>query len=201
MAETITLVIPTISRPTLARTLLSVRDQDWRPGDEILLVGDGPQPVAKELWDQMTLPGRYLELTPAGGKWGHGIRNWINRTRQARGAYLGALDDDDVWSPNALATVRHAIRERPGRPLLFRMDWRTRKDWRPDNEVLWAEKELVRGNVGTPMLVCPNDPKRLGTWGMEYTGDFDFIDQTCRFYPDGPVWRKEVICVVRPRVE
>jgi predicted secreted protein len=45
--------------------------------------------------------------------------------------------------------------------------------------------------------VTPNDPAKLGTWVNEYTGDFDFIRETCEAY--GRVrWRDEVIAIARP---
>jgi glycosyltransferase involved in cell wall biosynthesis len=189
-SPTISLVIATIGRPTLARALRSVRVQDWRPQDEILLVGDGPQPVASELWDQFRLPGRFVEVPGPNKDWGHTPRNLV--VPLARGAYLMALDDDDEMTPDAVAVVRKALAETPNRPHLFRMSGV------PTVGTVWKVKEIREGNVGTPMLVCPNDPARLGRYAPRYGGDFDFIRDTCAFYPEGPVWHQTVICRVRP---
>lgn len=192
MAETVSLVIPTVSRSTLARTLLSLRGQPWIPGDQVLLVGDGPQPQARELWDQFNLPGRYLETPYRLGHWGHGLRNWVFDTAQARGKWIAALDDDDTWLSSALATIRDAIRTEPSRPHIFKM-----RD-APIVGTVWNEPEIRHANVGTPMLVCPNDPARLGRYAPLYGGDCDFIRDTCGFYAEGPAWHEDVICWVRP---
>lgn len=192
--DSVSLVIPTISRPTLARTLHSLRGQEWMPGDEVILVGDGPQPVARELWDQFGLPGRYMETPRQLGTWGHGIRNWLLDRRTTTGRYLAALDDDDVWTPDALASIRKGIRWSGDLPLIFRMDWTT-----IGGKVLWEQPELREGNLGTPCCVAPNDPAKLGRYGPRYAGDFDFIKSTCDYYP-GPVWREEIICTCRPHL-
>lgn len=192
----ISLVIPTIGKPTLARTLASLVGQPWRPGDEVLLIGDGPQPVAAELWDQFAgaVPGRYLETPNTLGFWGHGIRNWVQDRGIPRGGLRAQLDDDDIWTPGALAAIRASAIEHPGRPLVFRMDWSA-----PDGSrrVLWNEPELREGNVGTPLLVTP---VTLGhaPWTHRYAGDFDHISTICSRHPEGPVWVPDVICICRP---
>lgn len=111
-----------------------------------------------------------------------------------RGEYVVALDDDDVSARNAMVTIRERIMDFPNRPLIFRMSGH------PTVGTVWKEKTLALGNVGTPCLVAPNDPSRLAQYTPRYGGDFDFIRDTCAFYPDGPVWREEVICEVRPHL-
>lgn len=189
----LSLIIPTVSRPTLARTLMSLRGQAWRPGDEIILVGDGPQPIAADLWRQFGLPGRGTVETPARlGHWGHGARNWLLDARAAAGAYLMALDDDDEMAPGAVAAVRAALTDNPGRPHIFRMTGD------PCGGTAWRAKVIEHGNVGTPCLVAPNDPARLGRYAPRHGGDCDFIRETCGQNPAGPVWREEVIALIRP---
>lgn len=192
MPPTISLVIPTVSRPTLARTLASLRAQPWRAGDSVVLVGDGPQPVAADLWRQFRLPGLYAETPARLGFWGHGARNWVRDRGLATGDYLVALDDDDEWTPSALAVIRASLAESPGRPHIFRMAGC------PVVGTVWKDKEVRLQNVGTPLLVAPNVPGKIGAYTERYGGDFDMIAETCVFYPDGPVWREEVICNVRP---
>jgi glycosyltransferase involved in cell wall biosynthesis len=196
MGDSISLLIPTISRPTLARSLMSCLRQTWNPGDEIILIGDGPNPQARELWDQFHgrgLPGRYIEVprTPGSGDWGHTPRNLV--MGRAMCSYLMALDDDDILTANAVSTVRAAIRNHPGRPLIFRMDWRAF-----GGTYKWEVPELIEGNVGTPMFVTPNDSSKIGRYSSRYGGDFDFIRDTCAFYADGPVFLDDVICITRP---
>lgn len=193
--HSLSLVIPTVSRPSLARALASARAQDWEHGDEVLLVGDGPQPAARELWDQFGLPGLYTETPATLGYWGHGARNWVLDRRLARGRYLLALDDDDELAPVAVAIVRRALRETPDWPHVFRMSGA------PNVGTVWKVREVREGNVGTPMLCVPNVPEFLGRYTHRYGGDFDFIRACCAPYAGGPVWREDVICRVRPLMD
>jgi glycosyltransferase involved in cell wall biosynthesis len=192
MAEQITfsMIIPTISRPTLARTLQSLVGQKWIEGDEVLLVGDGSQPVAGELWEQFRLPGRFVEVAGPSNDWGHNPRNVIHK--QAKGRFLLALDDDDELIAGAVNLVRSILADNPERPHLFRMSGA------PNLGELWKVQDIREGNVGTPMFVPPNVAGKLGKYAPFYGGDCEFIRETCRHYPDGPIWRTEFICKVRP---
>lgn len=195
MAEpAITLIVPTIGRPTLARCLASLRRQTWRVEDEVLLVGDGPQPSARYLWDQFALPGRYLEVAGPYSDWGHTPRN---RTMpRARGDYIAALDDDDQWVPDALVTIRAACAQALGRPLMFRMHGA------PCGGTVWKSRELKHGNVGTPMFVLPAAGQRWGCYEPFHGGDAAFIQQTLALWPPRSlVWRPEVIALIRPHLE
>lgn len=194
MAEppTISLIIPTVSRPTLARALASVKRQEWQSGDEVILVGDGLQPIARELWNQFGLPGRFIEVAGPAKDWGHTPRNIVHPI--ATGTHLMALDDDDQLTPNAVAIVRRAITKEPNRPHIFRMDGT------PNVGKVWKEPILREANVGTPMMVAPNVAGKIGQYVSRYGGDFDFIRDTCSHYPEGPIWNEEVICLIRPFV-
>lgn len=191
----LSLVIATVARPTLVRTLKSLLSQDWRNGDEILVVGDGHRPEAEDLCGRLKgrIPVRYTHTYKQLGTWGHHARNWIMDSRQCRGSYLMALDDDDEMIRGAVASVRVALGESPApRPHIFRMINH------PAVGTVWKKPELVAGNLGTPTIVVPNDPDKLGRYGFIYIGDFMFAESTCAFYPDGPVFRPEEICDVRP---
>ena len=98
------------------------------------------------------------------------------------------MDDDDVFTPDALAAIRGGIAEHPERVLLFRMD--------NYGTLLWRDRAIRYGNVGTPMVVVPNDNARLPSWRF---GDYEFICDSCKRLGE-PVWRDEVVAVVRPHV-
>jgi hypothetical protein len=72
--------------------------------------------------------------------------------------------------------------------------------------VIWRDPRLWFGNVSTQMYVVPNDPSRLGSWtphapGLPQPGgDFTFITETVAKMGE-PVWREEVIAVLRPDAE
>lgn len=91
---TITVIIPTIGRPTLTRAIASVFPQ-LEPGDEVMVLRD------------------------ATGDWGASART--DMMGRARGEYLAFVDDDDIMTPTALACIRRAIKEQPNRPHLFRL--------------------------------------------------------------------------------
>lgn len=183
---TITVVLPTISRPTLARSLDSLTRQSWLPGDELLLIGDGPQPEASRLFTERNLPGRYIEITEGPlGSWGHGARNWVLGRRLPSCDVICALDDDDTLEVNHFKTVRVAAAAYVGKCVLFRMR-------REDGTVLWTDREIRVGNVGTPMFIVPNDGV-WGRYGENHNGDSQFIYQTVTLRDEQPVWREDVI--------
>ena len=128
---------------------------------------------------------RYHEHGPT-KTWGHSQRNFAMPL--AKGDYLMTIDDDDRFSSKGLATIRKAVAEEPGRPLLFRLIH--------DKGIIWEDRAVRCGNVGTQMIVTPNTPGRLGVWGNRYEGDFDFIVSTLAAYPkDALVWREEILAL------
>jgi Glycosyl transferase family 2 len=82
-------------------------------------------------------------------------------------------------------------------PVIFKMD-------HPSHGVLWRDETLEFGNVGTPMMLVPNVPDKLGVWEAhapalaEPGGDFTFLSG-CVANMGGPVWRPEVVVRIRPQ--
>lgn len=169
---TISFIVPTIGRASLARTLASI--ETW-PGDEILVVG--------QLGAVTLSPAcRYTSCAP-GDDWGMAERNLGMSV--AQGEYLSFMDDDDWYAPKARPLLDDAIRAAPTRPLIFKMQY-------PHGGTLWQDREIRCGNVGTPMIVVPNDPAKLGTWGPGYVGDLGFYE-TLKWAPEAFVWREEIL--------
>lgn len=174
------MILPTIGRETLSAALDSCSD-----ADEVVLVIDGgwePQEPFSENVRVLRVDGR--------------DRGYTARTAgmaAATGTHLAFLDDDDVYAAGALDVMRAAACDWP---VIFRMD-------DPYHGVIWRKPELSFGNVGTPMILVPNDPARLGVWEpfapeLESPGgDFSFISG-CVEKMGGPVWRDEIVAVVRP---
>jgi len=170
--STITFIIATTGRPSLAQAIQSV--ELW-PGDELIVIGNVEARTDGQI--------RYVPCEP-GRDWGSTERN--RATPLARGAYLAHLDDDDAYVPGTRALMADAIAETPGRPVLFRMRYE-------NGNTLWHVPYLERGNVGTPMMLIPNVPDRLGQWGeRQDCGDYCFLT-TMRWAADEIVWRPEVI--------
>jgi glycosyltransferase involved in cell wall biosynthesis len=182
----LSVVIPTLGRETLRATLASVAPQLAR-GDEVIVVGDGrPAQARKLVAYRRSRRWRYLETDGPCNDAGGTQRDLAASV--ARGDHLCFMDDDDVFTPDALAAIRRGVAEHPERVLVFRMD--------NYGKVLWHDPVLSYGNVGTPMVVVPADPQRLASWRL---GDYEFIRGTCERLGE-PVWRDEIVAIVRPHV-
>lgn len=179
----ISFIVPTIGRSSLARTLHSIRTQQ-DPDDEILVVGDGPaiQRVAE------AHGGRFIAC-PRGQDWGATERQ--AGIRAATRAYLAFMDDDDIYLAGARAAMAQSIAAAPHRPTLFRMVYAEH------GLVLWYHPAILEGNVSTQMMLLPNDVTRLGRWGTRYEGDLDFL-RSSTWADQDFVWRPEVIACIRP---
>jgi len=182
----LSIVIPTLGRPTLAATLQSCKD-----ADEVIVVLDKAR-GATELACRLTENARLIE-----GSWGvtGGHAGRVEGIKIATGTHLAFMDDDDVYTPGAVDLMREAACDVP---VIFRMD-----HYR--HGILWRDREVRFGNVSTQMYVVPNDSERLGTWtphipGLpEPGGDYTFMAETVAKM-GGPIWREEITSVIRPRL-
>lgn len=187
--KTICIITPTIGRPTLARALAS---GELAPGDEWIVVGDGPQPEAEQVVNQMGPQYRYVE--------GSETRNRGNEQRDlgmslASADYLLFLDDDDVFTPGAIGVVHGFLEDLPRpMPIIFRMHH--------NGHIIWQSQELWPGEVGGCMFCLPNVPGKLGRWAgwpNEQTSDLEFIKDTLRHYGRGDLlWSGNVIVRCNP---
>lgn len=189
----LSIITPTIARQSLLRTMQAIVPQ--LQDDEVIVIGDGPRPRAAQMVKSMDDPRfRYLQ-GPATGQWGNAQRH--AGMMQATGDYLWFVDDDDTPEPDALDAIRQAANEHPGNALMFRCQWNNYR-YVPHGTVWW-EEEGDTFHVGTPMLVVPNDPAKLGSWlGETYDHDYVFITTTLALYgPEGVTWVPKVILRTR----
>lgn len=186
MDVSLSIVIPTLGRPSLERTLESCAD-----ADEIVVVLDtsrgGSLPC--ELPANAVFAEGHFGVTGGHAGRAHGIG-------LATGTHLAFFDDDDVYTPGAIGLMRDAACDRP---VIFRMD-----DY--FHGIIWRDPSIWFGNVSTQMYVVPNQPDLLGSWEPHMPGwpqpggDYTFIKETCERMGE-PVWREEVIAVLRPDAE
>jgi glycosyltransferase involved in cell wall biosynthesis len=182
----LSVIVPTVGRPSLSATLRSIAPQ-LAQGDEVLVVGDGPQPAARAVAAGFPFV-QYHEFGPTFA-FGDAQRQF--GMRQAHGTHLMFMDDDDVYEPGAFAEVRRAVAREPICPVMFRMIYA--------ESVMWREKKVCGGNVSTHMLVVPNIKDRLGRWrprsgDLPFAGDYGFITSTLRRWPTGSLlWNEAVI--------
>ncbi len=183
---TLSVVVGTLGRPSLAATLLSIASQRL-PGDETIVVSSDP--LVSVLATEHGC--RFVRIAAPGGDWGDTERQ--AGMEHATGDYVCFLDDDDVHVPGARQIIEDAIAATPATPLMFRMRFGD------SDYILFLDPEIRLGNVGTPMIVLPNDPAKLGKWGrrLERGGDYDFI-RTMKWRPDEVVWVRQIIAQVAP---
>ena len=179
----LTVIVPTICRPTLLRTLDSCRG-----ADEVLLAPDGPEALARvlALASQVALPGVVRVLSVGGPHRDHGHTPSNLALEHAAGDWLSRLDDDDAYRPGALDLVRAALADAEPVPHLFRAGCRA--------GVVWHTRgELVEGNVTTAGIVTPRPAGRLARYGTRYQGDYDYARACVDLCGGRAVWRDEVI--------
>lgn len=181
----LSIIIPTICRPSLLQTLDSCRG-----ADEVILCPDGPDALrrVRVLVEQVRFPVGNLRVIDTGGPhkdWGHTQRNLVQG--RAVGDWVMHMDDDDRYNPGALDLVRAALAGAERIPHLFRAVSRTAG-------LVWHTRGVLAvGNITTLGIVVPNDPARMGTWQPRYGGDGDMAIETVGMYGGRAVWRDEVI--------
>jgi hypothetical protein len=185
---TLTVLIATIGKAGLRKCLHSLKSQDWLPGDEVLVVSDGPS-LARECFRLTGLPGRAIEIDGPNRDWGHTPRNQCMKL--AQGDFILHMDDDDMYYPWSFRQMRETLAKNPKSPHMFRLRYKG------GNHVLWTQPMVAYGNVSTQLIVHPNNGK-WGKWQPWYGGDFDFIRKTEMLNVNPFVWVDQVICEKAP---
>lgn len=165
----ISVVIPTCNRPDLVlRAAASALSQSYRD-IEVIVVLDGPDPATMAALKRVGDPRLKVVGLPERGGGGEARNAGV---REARGAWVAFLDDDDEWLPHKLAVQREvAARSRHGYPVVAcRMLVRTPKGEfvlprrlpRPGEHVsdyLMVRHTLFHGEglLQTSMLMLPRE--------------------------------------------
>ena len=186
----LSVILPTVGRPTLRRTLTSIKSQRGGTTDvEVVVVADQGDSAPRQIFAEEAAGQplwRFVEHAPTSGGFGYPQR--AHGITVANGSYLLFIDDDDVYTPGAFAKIRSAAAAHPGRILIFRMDIQ--------GIIRWKSPLLHQGNVGMEMVAIPNVPDQLGAFRppLRYESDFDFIVETVAVQGD-PVWQRDVIVI------
>jgi glycosyltransferase involved in cell wall biosynthesis len=147
----LTVIIPTMGRPSLIETLQSVVRQ-LHTGDEAIVVSDG---FIQEVGDICAAFGpevRFLYTDVRTKNSGASQRD-LGIAAAREGTHLMFLDDDDIYVCGALLTVRAAVERDEDAVFIFRMKYGEAAP--QPGLVLWADPEIRLCNVGSPMLVVP----------------------------------------------
>lgn len=158
MTPTISVIIPTIGRETLARALDSIIPQ-LLEGDEIQLVHDGSTPIEglPECVKQSVLPG-------VGAYKGNPARD--QGIALASGTHLMFCDDDDSFKPDALKTARKIAKKFPTTPTIFRVQF--------GEEFIFNTRLFAAGNVSGIGFLVPRD-ERIPGW-QRYNSQCEIAD-------------------------
>jgi hypothetical protein len=193
----INFVCATIGRPTLLRQLWSLLPQ-LDESDHLTILCDGNDAwgrVSKimKAVDVADLPlstNIIVEPTPLGA-WGHGIRTKYQN--DLPGDYLHHFDDDDVYMPNAVETLKATAK--PNRLNIYRVAWGNTVMWRPEPVNRQDPRRRLRvGNTGTQAFLAPNNGK-LPPWPPVYGGDGMHIIELAKQWQ--VEWHTDVIYKIR----
>jgi glycosyltransferase involved in cell wall biosynthesis len=190
---TLTVLLPTISRPTLPAMLESLKQLD--PRDELIVVCEGKTDTIDAIVEaaKLSCRVRIVKRDTPSNDWGNTPRRL--HSPEAKGEYLLYGDDDDIYTPGAFAAIRSAIMAHRGKMIVFRMDHvhpATKQQY-----IVPTKNVVALGQIGTTMVAIPNDPSRWGSWETrERAGDFKFYSG-CKF---DVVWNDAIIYKTRPHL-
>lgn len=198
-APRLSIIVPTIGRPTLEATLRSIADQ-W-DGEQVIVLSHRGQEEAAEIF-RATAPSVLIDGSPAwtfagvpdhgDNFYGHDLRN-LAATGLAVGSHVATIDDDDVYLDGALEALADAVTS-DAPVTVFKAKW---GPGHPASGVeLWHTKDPAKGNVATPMICAVRSSAR---WGTDYFGDYEYATQLLALYPrETWAWDERLIALVRP---
>ncbi len=144
----LSIVIPTIGRVTLSRTLESIESQRLIDGDQVVVVTDGDRPLARYIWDEYKLPG-VCEMVPI-NRQGNKIFPPRNRGVELSTAdFIGFMDDDDYYTDGAFDAIRRGIAQDLTKAHMFR-------ERLPGGKVVPTDANINTSNFGQPCFLVPN---------------------------------------------
>lgn len=186
---TITYIIPTLGRSTLARAVDGVLEQ-LTEVDQLFVIGDGQRDEARKvMFDRQRHNVYYLEHGPTGH---YGSEQVDYASGLARGDYLCYLGDDDVIAPDAISTMRDILAKDVMRPHLFAMIT-------PEGDV---RKRSVDGMVSGQQIVVPNIRGRLPVYhkpGTDKVNDRWFIERVVLAWADVGIAMHDEVIAHMPR--
>lgn len=120
---------------------------------------------------------------PSQKMWGNPQRNAA--MARAKGDYLAFIDDDDFYVPGHRQIMADAIEANPDALTLFKMQY-------PNGDMLWKTPILAPGNIGSPMILVPNNDKIYHWKDGRNMADFIFADH----WQGEIAWNEQVIAML-----
>lgn len=187
MPYKLTLICPTISRSTVPDLIAAVVPQ-LRDGDEFILIGDGPQPFAREC-ASMVPQVTYMETPEHTGDFGATPIDYA--IERAKGDFVFFIGDDDLPTSYAFDIIRKGVIPHPEVPHIFGM--------LHTGMVLRGSTEVCR--VSGQQIVVPRDMTRMPKYAgfdknQTSVSDWVFIDRVLDAWDRRIVFHDEIICVL-----
>lgn len=185
----ITVVTPTIFRPTLRRAVEGVAEY-LLPGDEHIIVRDAARDAADlDLYKNLPVNEytKYFEAYVPYSEYGNAQRDLA--IHMAAGDCIVYLDDDDLPHADAYK-VLHELEFDPNVTHVFRM-------YREYDRNTFTGETHMLGHLGGPMVVAPRRPD-LPKWhnSSSYTSDFTWFSRVKNLPGMEVINHEEFICIV-----
>ena len=187
------LICPTIGRSTLKALYDSVIPQ-LSSRDYFIVIGDGPQPSAKELLPDLLYqnPGKHLwyeELPERVGD--YGCTPCMRGIAMANTDLVFFIGDDDLLAEGAFEAIRKGAKEHPHVPLLFRM--------LHSGRVLGHTLEC--SSVSGQQIVVPNDKAKMPNMAdcpphQIRVSDWVFIQKVNEAWGNQTVFLDDIIAIL-----
>ena len=187
---TFNVLIATVGRPELQQMLDSLSPQ-LSPDDCLTVVFDG-NAVIPSTFDFSNFKCKInLFNEPVALKyWGHGVRNKYADLLEKRDFIMHA-DDDDVYTKDAFAKIKHDIAGRLETLFFYRFSL---------NNIPFPAKHTGKeGATGTPLGVIPYALNNKGFWEPRVGGDGSFYEQIIKQVKH-VVYSDYIIYTLRPNV-
>lgn len=196
----LSIIIPTTGRPSLSATIESFAP-DLQPGDQVIVMADDPDyhPVHGYDRDYPEVNWVFNVNRRVLGCFGHASRNYASDVFVTN-PWVWSIDDDDVALPGALPAIRAAAESGECPWYVFKMTFGD--NHRAAGATIWSFRNLIVGNVGTPMIVAPVTEAVWGTspdllCGDGYFGDFEYA-QALQSTIGEPGWKDLPVALIRP---
>lgn len=169
----LSIILPTINRPTLRAAIESVVPQ-LKLADELIVIGHGVLPKVAYAVSQYPKTRYFEDYTDS--PYGADRRNV--GMDYAYGSHFVFLDDDDILLPNALTIIRAQIRQQPEHLLFFRI---TQGVHGISN---WYIDKFIPHNIACANIVVPNTAiTPRWTTPHDDTEDWVFIKTCAEVFP------------------
>jgi len=200
----LSIVVPTLNRPTLAATLASFGPAGLTSSDEVIVVwGDGSDP--SEAVARSRVPCSVRVLHAKADRPDYGNTQKTAGMRASKGTHVCFMDDDDVYNVDGCSRIRAALSLDRTLPHLFRISLPKGHDG--NRGIVWRDKKVRYTNVSTLGIVVPNDPRlpswpvrkpngNLTRWGN--TGNDAEFALECEKIWGKFVFRDELVATARP---